>query len=99
MFKEDEIKLTHAITSAEGPSRAGPISDRVVNPDALSYCKMLLVLFSNSKHTLDQDQRRRTPGLAWTKRPTYSLYLTPSLERFADVDGVKEKEVVTQVVT
>lgn len=25
----------HAMTSAEGPSRAGPISDRVVKPDAL----------------------------------------------------------------
>ena len=29
--------LTYAITSAEGPSLAGPISDRVVKPDALRY--------------------------------------------------------------
>lgn len=29
------FKITYAITSAEGPSRAGPISDRVVKPDAL----------------------------------------------------------------
>ena len=29
--------LTYAITSAEGPSLAGPISDRVVKPEALRY--------------------------------------------------------------
>lgn len=29
--------ITYAMTSAEGPSLAGPISDRVVKPEALRY--------------------------------------------------------------
>ena len=33
------VQITYAIVSADGPSRAGPISDRVVKPDALDdYC-------------------------------------------------------------
>jgi hypothetical protein len=48
---------THATASAEGPCRAGPISDRVVNPEAL------VVRPNRSTHweilTLDPNQRHK----------------------------------------
>jgi hypothetical protein len=39
---EKATHATHAITSADGPSRAGPISERVVKPEALRGILALL---------------------------------------------------------
>jgi hypothetical protein len=57
------VSKTYAIASALGPSRAGPMSDRVVKPEALKYDTGTLALitalfFSTSKLelTLDRDQ-------------------------------------------
>ena len=58
--------FTHATTSAEGPSRAGPISDRVVKPEALS--RMPSELYHQAEQrmhrTLDQDQQHKKLALA-----------------------------------
>ena len=51
------------MTSAEGPSRAGPISERVVKPDALKI-RVSGATLAGTKPTLCQDRRRKTPVLA-----------------------------------
>lgn len=68
----------HAIASALGPSRAGPISDRVVNPDALNSKIQSAALQQNNKfgiRTLDQAQQHRMPGTASSK--TRACFWTP----------------------
>ena len=66
------------MTSADGPSRAGPISDRVVKPDALheDWSKMSKAPF-NKPPTLDQDQRHTMLELASTETQVCWVYWKP----------------------
>lgn len=71
---------THAITSADGPSRAGPISERVVKPDALQDVSISKSIYRQLlRRTLDQDQQHTKPGQAWKGKQACSFYLQPCL--------------------
>ena len=73
------MERAYAIVSAEGPSRAGPISERVVKPEALEHGQRKLGGSLQMKPTLDQDQPRKRLALAWTRRPVCLVYWTPWL--------------------
>lgn len=65
-----KARETHATASADGPSLAGPISERVVKPEALgnSSCKQLI-----AKNTVilthDRDRQHRMLAPASTRMP------------------------------
>lgn len=66
------------MTSADGPSRAGPISDRVVKPEALkSYVRASRRNDAQAAPTLVRDQRRTKPALASTKKRACWAFQTP----------------------
>jgi hypothetical protein len=65
------------MTSADGPSRAGPISERVVNPEALMRdirrMENVKLLFL----TLDRVLQHMRPEPALRERPAYWACSTP----------------------
>jgi hypothetical protein len=50
------VMNTYAMTSADGPSRAGPISERVVKPEALDRILASLSKGPGARHTPYQAQ-------------------------------------------
>ena len=70
----ENARRTYAMVSALGPSRAGPISDRVVNPEALVNFHQLRSSFTGEwMHTLDQVLLHMKPERP-SKRCTPSIH-------------------------
>lgn len=67
------------MTSSEGPSRAGPISERVVKPEALGILLVDALGKEKNKCTLDQDQQHKRLVLALTKTPICWICFWPPL--------------------
>ena len=59
------------MTSAEGPSHAGPISERIVKPDALNMAKIGKMVAKTRRRTLDRDLQHRKQGPASKEMPIY----------------------------